>query len=485
MDIRKVYGIEIDESLPRGGEKRIMDAEGMENDYTVNGIFQKNGGKNDFDEAYPFGAMRLCNVRVEDGRIQVIYEGEPGFTRSGESGNVMVQVPKFYSCRKKQGTVEQWMVSGTCHRGFALEPCFLRGGKELEYVYVGVYNAANCGNGVFSSTDTFPDVNKTLDAFREEFAQWQMDCYDFAIHMALQKLLVIEFGRRDVKSALGGIGRMKYFSRIRPTNAIEAVRPNCVSVLNQGRNLFFAIGHQIGFGHTEKDLTMHRTVSRVQINPDNPQWVDVYYDGEDLSSKIAPKEDAIYGIPQRNGLADPMLYHTGRWELHAPLAPEEDARISPFCYRHIENVWGNVWEFTAGLRMYKLDYYYTFDPEQYSQPIESWQKFPFPAKEMNELPDHVPDRPHWVSGMGFDENASAVLLPTQFSYGRMGDYYDGLIYSFLDKDFMNKPVDPEWIYNTVTGGGFDHMYMSLFAYRCFMLPGAKSWLYSNRVCLRR
>ena len=65
MDVKKIYGIEIDEALQGGGEKRLMDAAGLKNDYAVNDAFQQNGGKNDFDGAYPFGAMRLCNIRME------------------------------------------------------------------------------------------------------------------------------------------------------------------------------------------------------------------------------------------------------------------------------------------------------------------------------------------------------------------------------------------------------------------------------------
>ena len=484
MDLTKIYGIAIDESLQGGGEQRIMDAAGLKNDYVVDGNFQ-NDGTNDFDNAYPFGAMRLCNVRIENGCKQVIYEGEPGFSRTGSGGNVMVEIPKFYSRREKQGSVEKWLISGACHEGFSIEPCFCRGGKELDFVYVGVYNSTNCGDGVFSCTYEFPDIDRTMDDFRKNYAQYGFDGYDFAIHLALQKLLVIEFGRRDVRQVLGGIGRMKYFATILPHNTIEATAPNCVSILKDAhRNLNFAPGHEIGFGHITKDLTYHRKVTDVKENPHNDLWVDVYYDGEDMSGIVAPKKDAIYGIPQRNGLTDKLNYHTGRVNFCPPLAMEQTPFVSPFRYRNIENVWGNVWEMTAGLKMHKLNYYYTFEPELYDASINQWNKFPYPATEMNELPDLLPDRPHWVAGMGYDENAPQVLLPIEFASGKMGDHYDGLIYSYYDKDFCGDPMDVETVYTTVTGGGWDHMYMSLFAYRCFLLETDTHWLYSNRVCLR-
>ena len=49
MDLTKIYGIEFDEAVLRGGEKRICDAAGLENDYVVGQAFQKHSGKNDFD----------------------------------------------------------------------------------------------------------------------------------------------------------------------------------------------------------------------------------------------------------------------------------------------------------------------------------------------------------------------------------------------------------------------------------------------------
>ena len=110
MDITKILGIEFDDSIPNGGERRICDASEMHNDYVVGSVFQINGGINDFDNAYPFGAMRLCNLKLENGKKVITYEGEAGFDRTGVSGNVMVEIPKFYSCREKSGTIERWMI---------------------------------------------------------------------------------------------------------------------------------------------------------------------------------------------------------------------------------------------------------------------------------------------------------------------------------------------------------------------------------------
>jgi len=485
MDLTKIYGIEFDESIPSGGERRILDAAQMCNDYVIGAAFRKNGGKNDFDTAYPFGAIRLCCLKLENGKKVVTYEGEAGFSRSGSSGNVMVEIPKFYSRREKEGNVERWMVSGTCHEGFALEPCFLRDGKELPCIYVGAYNSRECGSGIYSSTGGFPDVMRTLSHFEQAYAEAGYDTYDFSIMLCMQRLCVIELGTRNLKGELGGIGMMKYFSRVTPKNAIVDVGMNRVSLPASGRNLNFAPGHEVGFGHAAKSYDAHRTVLHVSQNPQNPEWIDIFYSGEDLSDKLTVNGDSAYGIPQPNGHTDGLPYHTGRCDFQAPFAPEWNALLSPFRYRGIENLWGNVWEFVSGLRMHRLNYYYTFEPALYAGSRESWNRYPIAAPEQPMLADHDPNNPHWISSLGMDAENPLVPLPIKVSSGDLGMYYDSALNAYKDRDYDNNPVDPDKEYSTATGGAWDHKFESVFLYRCFMTRDSYNWLYSNRLCLRK
>jgi len=303
MDLRKIYGIEIDEAAVCGGERRILDAEWLKNDYVVGNHFQKNGGKNDFDDAYPFGAIKLCCLRLVDGKKEIVLAGEEGFDRTGKSGNVMVRIPKFYSRREKEGTLERWMVSGVCHEGFSLEPCFLRDGKELDYVYVGVYHSCEKGNGLYSSTGCVPDTDKSISDYEKAYAADGYDPYDFAMMLCLQKLCVIELGTRRLKQELGGVCMMKYFSKVTFNNCIVDLGKNRISMrMNEKvRNQYFAPGHDIGFGRKAKCCAHRRTVVSVQSNPFHDDWVDLYYDGEDLSDSLVAEEDSAYGISQCNG----------------------------------------------------------------------------------------------------------------------------------------------------------------------------------------
>ena len=487
MDKQKIYGIEIDEAAVRGGERRILDAAFLENDYVVGDRFQKNGGKNDFDDAYPFGAMQLCCLRLADGKKEVVLEGEPGFDRSGKSGNVMVRIPKFYSRREKEGMLERWMVSGTCHEGFSIEPCFLRDGKELDYIYVGAYNSCAKGNGVYSSTDSIPDTMISISDFEQTYAADGYEPYDFAMMLCLQKLCVIELGTRQLKSVLGGVCMMKYFSKVTPGNCITDLGKNRISMRfsAKGRNEYFAPGHDIGFGRKSKSYAHRRMVSAVQKNPEHADWVDIFYDGEDLSEQLVVGEDAAYGIPQRNGKTDQLTYHTGRCDLQAPFAGEVTPLLCPFRYRNIENLWGNVWEYVSGLQLQALTFWYTFDPALYAESSALWQAHPIPAPEQHLLPDLDPDGPHWISQLSFDPENPLVALPSGVESGVLGDYYDAVLNAYKDTDYSDKPIDPDRTYTTATGGAWDHKFASVFLYRCFLGRSSENWLYSNRLCLRK
>lgn len=487
MDQYKIYGIEFDETIPVGGEKRICDSVGMENDYVIGNAFAK-GGKNDFDHAFPFGAIRLCNVRIENEKTSLIFEGEEGFSRDGSGGNVMVQIPKFYARREKEGSIERWMISGVCHPGFSVEPAFLRDGKELDFVYVGAYNSATLGNGIFSYTGTSPDFCLPQAYYREEYGKAGYDVYDLAIHLMLQRLIAIEFCNRKVKYELGGFLFVEYYYRLRENTVIVAKGKNCVVKNRSQRNDLYYPGMQIMFNckkpHDPDPIL--RTLTKVEADPEG---IRLYYDGEDLSDQLPVGESSVGGIFQKNGHSDCLPYHTGRCGNIPPLT--EEAEIIPlvnaFRYRGIENVWGNVWEYCDGLRIQDLQYYYTFEPNQYNGcDITGWNKTAYPATQQNFLGVRDPMPPIWASEMGFDPATPLLPLPTATSHGKPGDFYDAGYYCYHDRDYDDQPVDPHILYSVATGGGYDHFWFgSLFTYRCFLKEGTRSWLYSNRLCLRK
>lgn len=76
----KIYGVTFDDRTTDTAVTRIADAKGLQNDYVIGAEFQ-NGGRNDFDNVFPWCDMRRCNLTVgSDGVKKIVYEGEEGFT---------------------------------------------------------------------------------------------------------------------------------------------------------------------------------------------------------------------------------------------------------------------------------------------------------------------------------------------------------------------------------------------------------------------
>lgn len=59
----------------------------------------------------------------------------------GTDGNVMVEIPKFYFRQNKVGNVTTWEVSDVPLAGYILHPAFLKNGAEVDFRYIGAYDA--------------------------------------------------------------------------------------------------------------------------------------------------------------------------------------------------------------------------------------------------------------------------------------------------------------------------------------------------------
>ena len=92
--------------------------------------------------------MRRCLVK-DDGSINYylnpynsLYKesGEPAVL-TGADGQVMVEIPKFYTKKEKKGTIYTWTISDLELPGFALHPAFLKDNTVVDNRYYGAYDA--------------------------------------------------------------------------------------------------------------------------------------------------------------------------------------------------------------------------------------------------------------------------------------------------------------------------------------------------------
>ena len=480
----KIYGVQFDITATSPACTRIADAEGLKNDYIVGSTYQLNGGTNDFDNIFPWCDMRRCNLYFnEDGKKVVIYEGEEGFALDGSNGNVMVEVPKFYSMRERIGDNEIWAITGEPKSGFAVEPAFVVNGKEQDYVYVGAYNSsAALDDTVFSYSGARPEVDRTLVQYIDDFDAAGLQSYDFTIFLMLQKLMTIEFATRNVQQYMGGISFLPYWYKGDARDKIDSVGENYVVVTisgNEDKERFSAlwVGESIKFSTdsmSEGDQTYVREITALE--PVGTNQLKVTYSGSDLSSTFVAG-DNVSGCPQKNGWTDALSYHTGRTNFASNSAFANT--VNPMRYRYIENIYGNVWEATAGLKIKNLKYYYCFEPN-YDESVASgdgWQEVGYDAPLQNQYGEGGAG---YIVTQGYDINDRGINLPILVGSSNGGGENKYFADAFYSK---NDSADTE--YMTHVGGGWDHNKMAgIFCLRCWQVVGARGILYGNRPIYR-
>jgi len=154
-------------------------------------------------------------------------------TITGADGNVMVQIPKFYVKYSKIGDIFSWNISETPRTGYEIHPAFIKDGVEVDFRYIGAYDASvrkdggtyigglnldnNSANIDFTDDELasvsgqFPMVGVTrgdsLDSggFRKLASNvgtgWHQ--MDFYLYSATQLLFLTEYGTFNSQNVLG------------------------------------------------------------------------------------------------------------------------------------------------------------------------------------------------------------------------------------------------------------------------------------------
>lgn len=482
----KVYGIRINNSQSRDNVQRIADAIGLKNDYVIGNNYQLNGGRNDFDNVFPWCDMRLCNVKIVDGIKVVTYQGETGFSREGLNGDVMVEIPKFYSMRSISGDNEDICISGEKKSGFEVEPVFIdRDGKELNYVYCGVYLTSVENNTLTSKTGTLPTTNHSLLAYRN----CSGEMYDFAMVQCLQKLISIEFGALDIQSILGGLNWLPYsdvkaYETIENTNS--AVFYSDVLIDQNYDHLYkvdylyvgecISITNSVGAIQNRKITALGDVIEYEDGGTSRHRRV-VTFDG--TPANITADVTYLTAHAQESGLSDTLSYHTGRLGLTSYIS------VDQFKYRNIEGLWGNCGEFMDGIRVKNAEYYVAFNPNDYAN-LSNYTKLTFNA--LNTV-DNV-HKYNWkyivIKKMGYDRRLPNVNLPISVTgYAAvLPAYYGSIICAFNDENYFGQSVvDVEFV--GVSSLAWDAgRFNGIYTYRFWVVESDAQWLYSTRMIYR-
>ena len=141
---------------------------------------------------------------------------------TGASGNVMVEIPKFYirygyttTGGGGSDTVHSWEISQTPDTGFAEHWAFTRGASVAKRYYP-AYQGYSTGSKLISRSGVYPTVSQTLGQFRTlskansitnpstgQTVNGYWSNIDFALYEAITLLMIIEYGTMDIQSALG------------------------------------------------------------------------------------------------------------------------------------------------------------------------------------------------------------------------------------------------------------------------------------------
>jgi len=151
--------------------------------------------------------------------------GQPATITDQSHGQVMVQIPKFWYKYGYSGTTHTWEISPQPLNGFTVHPAFIRDGAEVDFRYVGAYEASlyddsasamvpsgsiatslyAAGDKLCSISGQYPKTNETRaenrGAASQRGAGWRM--MDFDLMSAVQLLYLVEYADFNSQSMIG------------------------------------------------------------------------------------------------------------------------------------------------------------------------------------------------------------------------------------------------------------------------------------------
>ncbi len=97
----------------------------------------------------PWESMRRCvlnmngtvNYYLDSANSAFKADGTTPSDLTGTDGYVMVEIPKFYYKYERRGNVNIWKVKSEPTSGYAVHPAFVKANTEVNYRYVGAYDA--------------------------------------------------------------------------------------------------------------------------------------------------------------------------------------------------------------------------------------------------------------------------------------------------------------------------------------------------------
>jgi hypothetical protein len=124
---------------------------------------------------------------------------------TGATGNVMVEIPKFYYKYEWTGTAHHWSIADKPTAGYTVHPAFVKSGVEVNFRYYNAYNPRDNGTKLISASGLYPTANQTRAQFRAKAAAngsgWSL--VDWNLYFAVQLLYLVEYADFNTQEAIG------------------------------------------------------------------------------------------------------------------------------------------------------------------------------------------------------------------------------------------------------------------------------------------
>jgi hypothetical protein len=208
-----------------------------------------------------------------------------------------------------------------------------------------------------SVSGVHPTPDKTRVQYREQARANGpgFGTMDLRTLLLLQNLYLIEHADRNSQRALGnGWGKLlqphQTHRCVRPERAANRLitrpaKPTTVKKIEEG----IFVGGAIQITSYEKSgnvLLAGRTLTAIKIDEPEPGLVSLHFDGEPVDTTT---DMCLGGSAQKTGWADAIPGHSGHSDFHG--SPPYESYRCAVKYRHMENLWGNLWCYIDGVNL--------------------------------------------------------------------------------------------------------------------------------------
>jgi len=124
---------------------------------------------------------------------------------TGVSGDVMVEIPKFYYKYEAVEGKHHWSCSTEPLEGYTVHPAFIKEGVEVSYRYRNAYNVRDNGTTLISASGLYPTTQLPISQFRSKARSkgqgWSL--LDWNLMHAIQVIYLVEFANFNIKDTIG------------------------------------------------------------------------------------------------------------------------------------------------------------------------------------------------------------------------------------------------------------------------------------------